>query len=765
MAGWRAGRGAWCPRPGGATVSRRDGAGAVPPDPPRAARPLVLVVDDEATVRMLAKAALHKAGFTVEEAADGGSALGYLESRRPDLMMLDVTMPGLDGFETCARIREREGLESLPILMVTGLDDVASIERAYAVGATDFATKPINWTLLGHRLRYLLRASDTLAKLEQAMGTIVRGRRMLDDAERIARMGSWEWDATEGRVRWSSGLLGLWGGPPGGGGHSLDALLAGVAADDRQHVRECLDAAVSHGEPAELTHWITRADGSVRCVHHRIEPVARGEGGSANLRATLQDVTDRRLAEEKIRRLAYFDGLTGLPNRESFKERLAGEVERARRMGASLATLFLDLDEFKRINDTLGHAAGDQLLRHVATRLQDSVRGTDLVSFGVSPGAPCEGTVARLGGDEFTLLLTDLSSREAPARVAERILALLARPVTVAGHEVVVSPSIGIAVFPGDGQDAQTLLESADTAMYFAKRAGKNLFQFYEPSMSAVAMRRLAMENQLRGAIARGEFALHYQPQMDVASGRVDSVEALARWDSPEFGRVSPAEFIPLAEETRLIVPIGEWVLATACQQVKDWQDQGVRVNRVAVNISPMQFMQPEFTEMVARTLQQTGLDPASLELEITETLLARDVELAIRTLHALKDLGVQLSIDDFGTGYSSLSQLKRFPVDRLKIDQSFVRNITSDSDDAAIAMAVIGMAGSMDLSVVAEGVETLEQLEFLKARRCNEVQGFFLSRALPPQELETLLHERGLVEEAAAGPVATQAAGLSLAR
>lgn len=327
------------------------------PDP--APLPRVLVVDDDGVIRMLAEASLTNAGFRVDQVPDGLSALDYLEGTRPDLMVLDVTMPGLDGFETCARVRARPGLETLPILMVTGLDDVESIERAYAVGATDFATKPVNWALLGHRLRYLLRASDTLGKLERAVDTIARSRHMLDEAERIARLGSWEWDPADGRVRCSAGLKALWGGEPDEAGSGLEGLLAGVTADDRPRVREGLDQARTRGETVELTHWISRADGSVRCVQHLVESVAgTGDGCAAKgLRATLQDITDRRLAEERIRRLAYFDGLTGLPNRESFKERLAREVERARRTGRSLATLFLDLDEFKRINDTLGHAA------------------------------------------------------------------------------------------------------------------------------------------------------------------------------------------------------------------------------------------------------------------------------------------------------------------------------------------------------------------------------------------------------------------------
>jgi diguanylate cyclase (GGDEF)-like protein len=590
----------------------------------------------------------------------------------------------------------------------------------------------------------MLRARDNVKRLAQAVDTIADGRRMLDEAERIASTGNWEWDAATDQLRISGGLKEIWGGglareAAGADCAGLAKLIDCVVEDDRDKLRAALDQVLANGAAQETVHWVRGARG-IRCVRHRIESVHNPQTRRTDLRATVQDITEQRLAEEKIRKLAYFDGLTGLPNRESFKERLAVEVERAQRTGRTLATLFLDLDEFKRINDTLGHGAGDQLLRHVAARLQESVRSSDLVSR--TPGTPGGGSVARLGGDEFTMLLSDISSREGAASVARRILRLLSMPVVLSGHQVVVSPSIGISMFPDDGREGQTLLENADTAMYFAKRAGKNVYRFYDASMSEAASRRLAMENKLRVAIECNELSLHYQPQMDLRTGEIGAAEALLRWESAEFGSILPDEFIPLAEETRLIIPIGEWVLRTACKQLRSWIDGGFGIDCVAVNISSVQFMQAEFVSLVASAIEESNLSAGQLELEITESLLARDVEQAVRTLTELKDLGVRLSIDDFGTGYSSLSQLKRFPVDRLKIDQSFVRDIVSDSDDAAIAMAVISMAGSMNLNVVAEGVETVEQLEFLKSRSCDEIQGFVLSRALPPAEFQAMLRE-----------------------
>jgi diguanylate cyclase (GGDEF)-like protein len=461
---------------------------------------LVLVVDDDPTTRLMASARLGSAGFQIAEAANGSCALESLQSRRPDLVLLDVDMPGMDGFAACKRIREREDCANLPILMMTGLDDVESIEQAFTAGATDFATKPINWALTIRRIRYLLRANRMLSDLEHAAVAISRGQRMLDGAERLARMGSWEWDPAENRLQLSQGLELLWGCTSSGGQHTLETVLERVSDADRDAVRDAIDDALS-GIGRDVHHEIRSGDGLLHHIQHRMEPVVDEDSGRVTLRAIALDVTEQHIADEKIRRLAYFDGLTGLPNRESFKDRLGQEVERARRQQGLLATLFLDLDEFKRINDTLGHAAGDQLLRQVATRLQESVRSGDLVGRGPVNGA--DGAVARLGGDEFTLLVSEMKNPQDAARVAKRILESLSRPVAVGGQDVVVSPSIGIAVYPQDGTDAQTLLECADTAMYFAKRAGKNVFRFYDASMSEAARRRLIMEHQADGARPR----------------------------------------------------------------------------------------------------------------------------------------------------------------------------------------------------------------------------------------------------------------------
>ena len=440
-------------------------------------------------------------------------------------------------------------------------------------------------------------------------------------------------------------------------------------------------------------------------------------------------------AQVQVRHLAYYDNLTGLPNRVLFLDRFSQALELARRHGHKTAVLFIDLDNFKRINDTLGHGIGDDLLRTMAERLSRCLRAGDAATRRM-PVA----TAARLGGDEFTVLLTELDQEEDASVVAQRILDRLAQPVYLAAHQMIVTASIGIALFPQDGDSVETLLKHADLAMYFAKRTGPNTFQYFLEPMNARALKRLTMENHLRRALDRGEFSLCYQPQIDLRTGQVSGLEALLRWHNDELGSLSPAEFIPVAEESGLIAAIGVWVLRTACRQAKAWRDQGVPLPRIAVNVSVKQFVQRDFLETVKTVLAETRLEPRVLEIEITESILMKDPAGAAVTLRALKELNVQIAIDGFGTGYSSLSRLRELPIDCLKIDLSFMRNVGADLGDQAIASAVIAMADSMELCVIGEGVETSSQLDFLRRKQCQEAQGFFLSRPLPPAQAEAFL-------------------------
>jgi diguanylate cyclase (GGDEF)-like protein len=464
----------------------------------------------------------------------------------------------------------------------------------------------------------------------------------------------------------------------------------------------------------------------------------------------------RRLAEEKIQRLAYYDDITGLRNRSFFNERFGKLLESARQNGFQVALLFLDLDNFKRINDTLGHPIGNLLLNEVAKRLILNIRAEDLIERRYHSRTD---NVARLGGDEFSLVLDQINQRADAALVAQRLLEALAEPLQLAGHHIIVTASIGIATFPDDGQDAETLIKNADSAMYFAKRQGRNAFQFYTQAMNADAIKRLTMENYLRNALVRNEFSLNYQPQVDVVTGAVSGVEALLRWDCTELKRsVSPAEFIPLAEETGQIIAIGEWVLRTACAQAKAWQNAGIPLPRICVNASVHQFAQNGFAAQVGKILQETGLEASALEIEITESVLMKNGDAALDILKELKSLGIQLAIDDFGTGYSSLAYLTQFPIDRLKIDRSFMTAVDIDSQEQAIVSAIIAMAKSMQLHVTAEGVETEGQAGFLKTRSCDEFQGYLFARPLPAKEVADFILRQS-VPTPIAGPREEKAA------
>jgi len=496
-------------------------------------------------------------------------------------------------------------------------------------------------------------------------------------------------------------------------------------SDDREGAVAFCKKVTEEKKDHTFEYRMVAADGRIVWLRDSVSVVVE-DGQPVKLRGVMVNITEQKQAEDRLRYLAHHDGLTDLPNRILFADRLGQALSRVRWHKRVVAVLFLDLDHFKRINDTLGHNMGDLLLKAVAERLSSCVRSGD--------------TVARMGGDEFTIILADVAQAEDVPKVAQKIIDAVAKPFVLAGRELFVSTSMGISLFPNDGQDVQTLLKNADAAMYRAKEQGRNHYQHYSPAMNVRTLERLALESSLRHALERKELLLHYQPRVDLDTGQITCVEALLRWQYPDLGIVPPNQFIPLAEETGLIIPIGEWVLRTACQQNKLWQTMGLFPIRVAVNLSPRQFEEKNFIETIATVLKDTGLDPNYLELELTENLLMKNAETSIATLRQLNAMEVQISVDDFGTGYSSLSYLRRFPIHALKIDQSFVRDITTDPDDSVIVTAMIILAHSLKLKVIAEGVETKEQLDFLRSLKCHEMQGYLFSRPLPEDELARLL-------------------------
>jgi predicted signal transduction protein with EAL and GGDEF domain/FixJ family two-component response regulator len=704
----------------------------------------VLVADDDAILREIAGAMLRDAGFAVQTVASGDAAVAACALRLPDIVLLDVEMPDGNGYQACTNIRSLPGGADLPIVMVTGCDDTVSIDRAYEAGATDFVVKPINWALLVHRIRYVLRGARTIVDLrfsEQKNAALLKaipdGIFLVNGRGVIGHCFSP-----------AAGLI----DPPKTGFESM-RFLDLIPAATRVRALDCFDAAL-RGEAAVFEFSLDAESRSNRHFECRYLPNSGGQ-----VLAIVRDVTARKEAQARIHRLAYFDGLTGLPNREWIHDYLAQSLIEAEQLNRCLALLYVDLDQFKRINDTLGHETGDALLRKVAERLQ---AGLDLDGDGDEPvvppnlGAPAasvvqraRGRLARVGGDEFIVVLTGRTDVAQAQWAAQRILSILAAPFQQESYELVVTPSIGIAMYPEHGRDAQSLLKNADGAMYEAKASGRNQLRVYDSSMNVRALKRLSLEMELRRAVENSSLEVYYQPKYQTRGLKLLGGEALLRWFHPERGQIPTADFIAVAEETGLIGDIGRWALKRVCRDLCQWRSEGFELPRVAVNVSGRDFMYPEALLRLSDTVTQAQLSPSLFELELTEGVLMQDAEAGRRSLLALKEFGFALAIDDFGTGYCSLNYLKRFPLDTLKIDRSFVSDISEDPDDASIVRAIIALGHSLDLKIVAEGVTTQTQLQFLQAESCDAIQGFLMSPAVPANAFRDMLGRRSVLLEA----------------
>ncbi|PVZ71906.1 two-component system response regulator [Pelagibaculum spongiae] len=673
-------------------------------------QPLVLVVDDDPVIRMMLKRFLEAQNIQVSEAVNGQVALDKINQEKPDLVLLDCAMPVMDGFEACQKLRSIEQFAEIPILMITSLEDEASVDKAFEAGASDYITKPINWAILRHRLHRMISSRQTQNELELAF-------RVLESTSEAVIIMSLE-----------GGLLSV---------NRAFTNITGFTRDDVQGhsfkwlLSECDDHQVEIAWSGLMRdgHWQGELKGRRRKGDSfpqwlSLSLVRNSRGEAVNALAIAADISRIRDSEQQLDYLATHDPLTDLPNRSHFFDRLRRSI-RQRQDPGMLAVMLIDLDRFKIINESLGHPIGDQLLLAVAERLKAELREGD--------------TIARQGGDEFAVVLYGVTRVRAVADLANHLLKQLTAPFQLKEHQLHITSSIGISLCPADGTDAATLLRNAELAMYYAKDQGKNTFQFYSPEMNAKAMENLSLENDLRGALARNELVVFYQPKVDIASGITVGAEALIRWEHPKLGQISPLKFIPIAEEIGLINDIGQWVLAQACTQAKLWQQQTPGFV-ISVNVSPQQFRDEDLLDRVQATIARSGIDPYKVELELTEGCLMDSVESNIQTLEALKDLGVRLSVDDFGTGYSSLAYLKRFPVDVLKIDRSFVRDLASDPEDAAIVCTIISLAHSLKLEVVAEGVEDTEQLAFLAKQNCDQFQGYLCSRPVPPENFHSLL-------------------------
>jgi diguanylate cyclase (GGDEF)-like protein/PAS domain S-box-containing protein len=687
----------------------------------------ILIVDDDAQNRKLLETLLQPEGYITVSVSSGEEALAEVARVPPDLILLDVMMPGMDGYQVVKLLKEDSSTSNIPVIMITAHVDQAARLAALEAGAEDFLSKPVDRPELWLRVRNLLRlkaygdflqnySSILEAEVETRSADLRRFRAALDaTADGIVLVSRESMRFVEVNATACTML-----------GYTRGALLQMGPADlggaTSEQLEALYDTIIAGQKTSETTESIRRRDGSELAVEvHRHAQHSEADWIIVDV---MRDISERQAAQQRLHHLAHYDALTGLPNRTLFYETLTKSLTRASTRGWDIAVLCLDVDNFKNVNDTLGHAIGDELLIQLSERLTSCVRIRD--------------TVGRLGGDEFAFILA-MEAGQRAAVVANKIRAAVRKPFDIQGHEVSVTASIGITIAPADTPDADTLIRYADTAMYRAKQSG-DAFRFFTAEMNTEMLARLDLETALRRALANDEFLLHYQPKVNVDSGHIAGFEALLRWQRPGHGLVSPADFIPILEETGLIVGVGGWVIATVCEQIGRWIRSPVGPYQVSVNVAGRQLVDGDLQADVVGALESSQIPAGLLELELTETSLMENTEPTIALLGRLKELGVQISIDDFGTGYSSLAYLRRFPIDKLKIDIVFIRDITRSPDDAAIARTIIHMAHSLKLDVIAEGVETAAQLAYLRRHHCDQIQGYYFSRPLPVSDLESML-------------------------
>lgn len=690
---------------------------------PNSATSLLVVEDNPGDARLL-REMLNELGpqnTQITYAECMSEAEKHLRTHTVDIVLLDPGLPDAQGLEAVRRAQA--AAPHVPLVVLTGLDDESLATGALQEGAQDYLIKgQVEARGLQRALRYAVerqvmeeallvekeRAQATLNCIGDAVAcTDISGE--LTFLNLVAeRMTGWTCREAAGRP--------------------MAEVFRIMDATSRETIPNPMDLAVGRDRTGHLPSnaILIRRDGLEIPIEDSVAPIYDRNAQATGAVTIVRDVSAARATALQMTHTAHHDVLTGLPNRLLLNDRVGRAIALAARHNKKAALLFLDLDGFKHINDSLGHPIGDQLLQSIASRLVYCVRNSD--------------TVSRQGGDEFIVLLSEVERPEDIAIMTRRILRALAEGHSINEHDLHITASIGVTIYPDDGADAETLIKNADTAMYQAKDNGHQSCRFFEPAMNVRAVERQSLEQSLRRALEREELALHYQPKINLRTGEVAGAEALIRWTHPTRGPVSPAEFIPVAEDCGLILPIGNWVLREACKQAQAWVNEGLPLATMAVNISAMEFCDPDFLEGVSAILKDTGLDPRSLELELTESVLMRRAELAESILKTLREKGIRLAVDDFGTGYSSLSYLRRFEVDCLKIDQSFVRQITTIPDETSIVTAMISMGRSLNLRVVAEGVETQEELEFLQAHECDDVQGYLLSRPVPAQRFAKLL-------------------------
>lgn len=708
----------------------------------------ILVVDDSQAKRQALSAVLEELGQNVVPAASGHDALRYLLNEDYAVILMDVQMPVMDGFETAALIRSRGRSSSTPIIFVTSYSHAETdMLGGYSLGAVDFIFAPIIPEILRAKVSVfveLFHKNQELKRHEDHLESLVRQRtsaltaeiaerkraelviRKLSSAvEKVA--DSIFITDTEGVIEYVNPAF-----QETTGYQDIEAIgqtpkLISSGQHDPEFYQQLWET-LGRNEIYREVLINRKKSGQLYHEAVTVTPLLDENKVCTHYIFSGKDMTERMQAQERLHHLAHHDILTDMPNRMLFVDHLKQALSRAKWHDRAVAVMFIDLDRFKMVNDTLGHDAGDQLLRALSERMQSCMREGDIA--------------ARFGGDEFAVFLNDIAHRDDVDPLAKNLLKVLTPPLVIAGQELFITCSIGIAVYPDDGESTQTLMQNADTAMYWSKQQGGNAYHFYQVEMNAHALERLQLETDLRRALDRQEFVLHYQPQFDLDTGNVAGVEALLRWNHPVSGLIPPLDFIPLLEETGLIVEVGEWVLRTACHQHREWLAAGLPPIPLSINLSGRQIDNRDLVTMVRRVVQETSMVPELLELEITESVLMENSGAVDGALRILNDMGIRFAIDDFGTGYSSLSYLKRFPVHTLKIDKNFIRDVTVDADDAAIASVIVKMAGTLGMRSIAEGVESREQMDFLRYQGCNFVQGDYLGSPIEAGGITRLLEQ-----------------------
>jgi diguanylate cyclase (GGDEF)-like protein/PAS domain S-box-containing protein len=693
----------------------------------------LLIVDDEPLVRKLLKMLLEDQGYLTLTASSGEEALAIVEQQPPDLILLDIMMPGMDGYEVARKLKSDKSMANIPIIMLSALGEHSARILGLEAGAEDFLNKPVESAELWLRVRNLLRLKafgDYLKSHNLMLEEQLQQRTI--DLERFRSAMDASGDAIFLINRSSMRLIEFNRHACQVMGYSVEELLRKTPADLSDNTIEQLeimyDQIIAGRSPIEPIETRIRCkDGSYIPVEMHREAYKTGDDWI--IVGIARDISRRQETDQRLLKMAHYDSLTGLPNRNLFFTTLQMGLTQALLSNWQLAVVTVDLDDFNNVNETWGHLVGDQMLIELGQRLTNCLNVSD--------------TVGRMDGDEFALILMIREGQADPLQTVERVREKLREPFHLAGQLTAMTASIGIALYPNDGDDAHGLIKHANTAMHRAKKIGRDTYRFYTAQMNVEASARQAMEAALRDAVEQHAFELYYQPKIDLADGTVCGLEALLRWPRPGLPNVSPAVFVPILENLGLITQVGKWVITSVCKQIADWQTAGEKPFRVAVNVSGQQIIEGDLIASIQQVLVDHQVDPHWLEIELTESSLMENTSRTIASLKTLQQMGIKVSIDDFGTGYSSLAYLRRFPIDKLKIDIAFIREVTSNPQDAAIAKTIIELAHSLDLQVIAEGVETVEQLAFLTANGCDQVQGYLFSRPLPISELDELLRER----------------------